>query len=278
MPKGKGASSRAGGGIYSNIFNKRRRKKMKIKGVALGILTLVLVVFASARVHAFEGSGSASVDFMSSYVWRGQKLVDNDDVMVQPALSVESAGFGFGFWTNYDTNYNENTETDLTLSYTRTYEGFSATVGYIHYDLINSLDTEEIFVSVAFDTMLSPSVTLFHDFDEGSGQYLLLSVGHSIDIGGDMALNLGASAGINFDDKILGTDKKGKEFSDFYNGELSASLSIPVTDSITIEPKVAYSFPLSDDADDAIEALNKGYNSGSDTEVFYGGVGVSASF
>lgn len=54
----------------------------------------------------------------------------------------------------------------------------------------------------------------------------------------------------------------------------SASVSIPVWKAVTVEPMVAFSFPLSDDAEDAIEAVSFD----EDSSIFYGGASFSLSF
>lgn len=96
--------------------------------------------------------------------------------------------------------------------------------------------------------MLKPTLTVYYDFDEGNGAFIIASIGHSFEVPKGIALNLGASASYNINNKVMGFDKDGKDFSNFYNAELSSALSIPVYKAITITPKVAYSFPLSNDA------------------------------
>ena len=68
----------------------------------------------------------------------------------------------------------------------------------------------------------------------------------------------------------------GADFSDFYSGELSASLSIAVTENISIAPKIAATLALSDDAESAIRGLDA---TGNDDDAFvYGGLNISLSF
>ncbi|VAW36509.1 hypothetical protein MNBD_DELTA02-260 [hydrothermal vent metagenome] len=256
---------------------------MKLKAALLSLLVMAMVFVSYGKAQAIEADVSAGVDVLSNYVWRGQNLV-NDSGVLQPTLDIAlKNGLGFNYWSNNSMNNGETTETDLTLTYSRDYGKLSTTTGYIHYGLDSAPDTEEIFVALSYDTFLSPSITVYQDIDEGDGQFVIFAIGHSIDIGNfygkDVALNLGASAGYNFSDGAsMGTNAKGKEFNDFYAGELTASLTIPVTSNITIEPKIAYTGELSDDADEAISALNVGYGTGRDTEVLYGGVNISMNF
>ncbi len=256
---------------------------MKLKAALLSVLVMAMVFVSFDKAEAFEAEGSAGVDVLSNYVWRGQNLV-NDSGVLQPTLDIAlKNGLGFNYWANYNMNTGETTETDLTLTYSRDYGKLSTTTGVIHYGFDSAPDTLEAFVSLGYDMFLSPNLTIYHDFDEGHGQFIVFSIGHTVALGNfygkDVALNLGASAGYNLRSSYsMGTNAKGKEFNDFYNGELSASITIPVTKSITIEPKIAYTGELSDDADEAISAVNISSGTGKDTEVVYGGVNISMNF
>ena len=56
----------------------------------------------------------------------------------------------------------------------------------------------------------------------------MAAIGHSSELGKDITLGLEASASMNLKNSVLGTDENGEEFSDFYNGEISANLSVPI--------------------------------------------------
>ncbi len=243
----------------------------------LAKLILVAIMLFMVPKPGMAG-GSASVDVMSNYVWRGQNLV-NDGVVIQPAVGLEKDNIAIGFWANYSTDSGENTETDLTVSYSGSADKLSYEIGYIHYALINSVDTQEIYLSLAYDTILSPSVTIYYDFDEGDGAFVVVGAGHSMDVSG-YTVNCGASVGINFDDEVMGYDDKGDTFTGLYYGELNLSMDIPWGE-ITVSPKLAYSFALGD-GEDAIRAVNENTymatSSGTETDVLYGGVGFSMEF
>jgi hypothetical protein len=116
--------------------------------------------------------------------------------------------------------------------------------------------------------------TVYLDFDEGDGAFIVASIGHSFGLAQKLSLNLGASVSYKADNAVMGRDLDGDEFSDFYNGDISASLTMPVTDAISIGPMIAYSFPLSNDAEDAIEAISDD----GDSDIVYGGINVSLTF
>ena len=254
-----------------------------MKGLRLFVLSVLLTCCVSVGTlyaEEIKTSGSASVDVMSNYVWRGQKL--SNSWVVQPSVAITYGVFGANLWANYDSDskidegdgHGEFNETDLTLSYTRSMGKWTFGAGYIYYALNDANDTQEVYLSASYDTLLKPTLTAYYDFDEGNGAFIVASIGHSMEIVKGINLNLGASASYNINNKVMGFDKGGDDFSNFYNAELSSSLSIPVWKAITVTPKIAYSFPLSDDAKDAI----KNISDDGDKDIFYGGVNVTLSF
>ena len=70
------------------------------------------------------------------------------------------------------------------------------------------------------------------------------------------------------DDKYYG-------YNDFHNGVASAGLTIPFANYFEFKPAVSYSFPLSNDAEDWMEARSF---DGSDSEFFTGGATISMVF
>jgi hypothetical protein len=242
---------------------------------ALTMVLTAVFAFGPLSAGAVETSGSASADFMSQYIWRGQQL--SDEIVIQPSVGITYGGFGVNLWANYDTDTNEHNETDLTLNYANSIDKFSYDAGYIYYALDSIDDTQEFYLSLAYDVILSPSLTVYYDFDEGEGAFIVAAIGHSLELPKGMTLDLGASASYIADNKLV-LDKDGDEFSDFYNGDLSASLTIPVTEAISISPMVAYSFALSDDAKDNLEGIAEDVTGDADADVIYGGVNISLSF
>ncbi len=253
-------------------------KNVKVFGIIV-VLT-ILCAFGAVYADDIKASGSASVDVMSTYVWRGQKL--SNSWVVQPSVALTYGVFGANLWANYDADslidegdgHGEVTETDLTLSYTRSLDKWTFGAGYIYYALNGLNDTQELYLSVSYDAIIRPSLTVYYDFDEGKGAFVVASIGRSIEVARDISLNLGASASFNIENRVMGLDKDGDEFSNFYSAELSASVTIPVWKAVTVTPKIAYSFPISNDAEDAIEAISDD----GDKDVFYGGINMTLSF
>ena len=146
-------------------------------------------------------------------------------------------------------------------------------VGYIFYTFPDSnADTQEVYVSASYDTVLSPSLTLYYDFDEGEGTFIEASVGHSVPVG-EYSLDLGASASYNLGNLVMGN---GVDFDGFYNANISASTTIGVNDNISVSPMIAYTTALSNDAETAIKSYDA--TGGNDDNAVYGGVNVSISF
>jgi hypothetical protein len=263
------------------IFEER---KMKSLGRVL-LAAVMAVAILAGNVYADEPkvTGFASADVMSNYVWRGIKV--SNSWVVQPSVGITYGDFGANIWGNYDsdvaeatskgdTGHGEMTETDFTLTYTKSLGKFTLGGGYIYYAFDGFNDTQEVFASVAYDMLLNPTLTVYYDYDEGNGAFIIASIGHTFKLPKDMGLKLGALASYNIENGIMGFNDSGDKFTNFYNAELNAALTIPVTKAISVTPKMAYSFALSDDSKDAMRGLA---NDG-DHDILYGGVNVTLSF
>jgi hypothetical protein len=205
-------------------------------------------------------------------VWRGYELSE-DSIVIQPSVSAGYKGFGFNLWGNLDTDASENiydysgsqfNETDMTLSYDTSVGPVALGVGYIYYGFDYGDDTEEIYISFGFDTILSPTLTIYRDIAEFYTWYVALDIGYSFEMPNDITLDLGGSFGYYYDDD--------NDYSELHNGLLSVGLTIPVGEYMSIAPSIAYSFPLSSDAEDTLAGVD------GDSNFFYGGVTCSISF
>ncbi|GBE40223.1 bacterial protein of unknown function [bacterium BMS3Bbin09] len=240
--------------------------KRKISSILSLMFILVAITAFNANAET-EKSASASVDLMSSYMWRGFEL--HEDPAIQPSVGITYGSFGMNLWSDYNTETKEATETDLTLNYTFLIDKFSFDAGYIYFGLENATDTQEIYLSAAYDMFLSPTLTVYYDFDEGDGTFIEASIGHNVAVGSDMTLSLGASASYNADSSYsIGA------YNGFHSANVSAALSIPVNKEISITPMIAYSTGLSSDAKAAIKTLN----TDADSDFVYGGVNLALSF
>ena len=91
-------------------------KRLKgLTAIFIGVFVLLLSL-PSFSYGEEKVEGSASVSFMSSYVWRGIQLSD-DEFVIQPSVGISYKGFSVNFWSNYNTDTTEEDETDYTLDF-----------------------------------------------------------------------------------------------------------------------------------------------------------------
>ncbi len=248
-------------------------------------------------------SGEIAASILSAYIWRGQELTRHS-VVLQPSIMLSYRGFAASLWGNLDTkpyavdghkNSSNFTETDVTLSYSRAFGILQAGVGYIYYGLSGSaaggedlLDSQELFVSLGLDTLLSPTLTVYKEIDHYHQWYATLGISHTFSLHEKIGLKLAANVSYlksedattypKFDKNSAATDKK---FNNFHNGVFSVSLPVAVIKTLTITPTLSYVFPLSDDA--KYEMRGRGLKgtanpSDRDSSYFYGGIVLSYTF
>ncbi len=248
-------------------------------------------------------SGEIAASILSAYIWRGQELTRHS-VVLQPSIMVSYRGFAASLWGNLDTkpyavdghkNSSNFTETDVTLSYSRAFGILQAGVGYIYYGLSGSaaggedlLDSQELFVSLGLDTLLSPTLTVYKEIDHYHQWYATLGISHTFSLHEKIGLKLAANVSYlksedattypKFDKNSAATDKK---FNNFHDGVFSVSLPVAVIKTLTITPTLSYVFPLSDDA--KYEMRGRGLKgtanpSDRDSSYFYGGIVLSYTF
>ncbi len=217
-------------------------------------------------------SGSVTLDYYSRYVWRGQYL-DRDSVL-EPGISISAKGFTFGYWSNFDMENNDSLpsdESDFYASYSYTFdEKYTITGGHTWYDFPEyKTSSKEFFVSIAMAEFLSPTLSFYHDYEDGkdlntdgSGNYYSLGLSHTftLDKQYNIALALGATLGYVDGQWLSGT---GWHFTP------TAGLVIPLTKSFTITPNIGYNVPMGDLKDPAI---------GNQEKKVFGGVRSTVTF
>lgn len=255
------------------------------------------------RDEAPRVTGSGSIGFYNRYIFRGYEI-GTGNFVAQPSLSGSYRGFTATFWGNYDSNMRNTTsagfsspgnsgidEVDITLSYTYTIQKMSLTGGYIYYNLKYAQDTEEVFLTLAYDMIGKPAITIFQDVNSYPGTYLNLALAHSFALPKNLSLDLGASFGYfagqgkywKTYDPLTG-GYTGSKYHGFHDGMVKAGLTIPVTKAFSIQPVVQYWFPLSGDAKKTYgynpeTALKIAYNpNGYVHDNFVYGIGFSYSF
>jgi len=257
-----------------------------VSGACLGMIP------GNAIAGEEKPTADLTVSSLSQYVWRGFAL-SKDSVVIQPSMTVGYKGLAANVWANLDTDPysattdepNNWTETDFTLSYDWTMGPVGFSAGYIYYGLDSAEDTQEFYLSAALDSLLSPTITLYRDTDNLAGWYVTLGVAHSFSVTGKLTLDLGAQVGYLDADEASsygevngGIESSTDAYSGLHDGLLSASMTIPVNEYLSVTPELYYSFPLTSDASDLIEVRNQGLINDADDSYIYGGVSVSLGF
>lgn len=256
----------------------------------IAVIGFLAIIFCSINVWATEEakpSASADIAVLSKYVWRGFELSKNS-IVIQPSATVSYKDVSFNLWGNLDTDVygtdrdeGQFNETDMTLSYDKSFGIVNMGVGYIYYGLDGIDDSQELYLSLGLDTLLSPSLTIYREIAHLPSWYLSFGISHSIELPKDMSLDIAGTVGYYYSDdddfvEIDGnlnptTDK----YKSFHDGLISVGLTIPFAKYFTAVPMIAYSFPLTNKSDDLITYTNAFSN---DSDYFFGGVTLSMSF
>jgi hypothetical protein len=248
-------------------------------------------------------TGEIDLSVLNAYIWRGYEQTRNS-VVVQPSATVSYKGFSVNVWGNLDTkpysaanaNYGAKyTETDYTVSYSKKFGILQVTPGYIYYALgapyaggSAPLDSQELFVTLGLDTILSPTLTVYKEIDHYHQWYFLLGASHTFELNKMISLKLAASASYlistdettyaKFDSNALPTTDK---YSNFHDGTVSVSLPLAVYKTLSVTPTISYVFPLCNDARYEMQGRGlQGVTSPIDrsSSFLYGGVTLSFTF
>lgn len=262
----------------------------------------ILAAVAAMPLTAAAAEGSAYADILSAYVYRGQ--VGNEEPVFQPGLDVTGPlGLGFSLWSSmnltdadeeacpwYPDTGGEWSEINLGLSWSAPLEGpVGLSVGgtyYIFPQDPSEVDEEgnaslapadggyEVYVEVAADTLLQPTIRFCHDLDNQDDWCALFSIGHSIELTEKLALDLGTTVGYagkyyvadNYNDSDAGDG--------FTHVQADAGLNFALTEQASIGLKGAYSSIIDSGIRDDARAEG-GYP---EVDIFFGGLTASYSF
>jgi hypothetical protein len=220
-------------------------------------------------------TGSAAVGMFNRYVFRGYVL-SKDSLVIQPTATVSYKGVSLNLWSNIDSRQKSTNsatdvsgsfnpapageknlnETDLTLSYTYNIDKLALTGGYTYYGTDYAAETEEVFLTAAYDMLLKPSLSVYRDVNNYGGTYFNLAIAHSLNITKEITFDLGASVGYEIGSATywnthragdLAAGNTGGKYSALHDGMVKAGFTVPAG-KFTIQPTVQYWFPLSSDA------------------------------
>ncbi len=253
---------------------------MSLKGRMTLVVSALVAMVAPVAMALDEVEVSVSADYYSKYVWRGQELFDGS--VFQPGVGLAKGNWSVGFWGSMQMesdsagdNSGEFTEVDYSIDYTDTVPGaemLSYSIGGILYDFPNTafVSTFEVYAGLAWDTLLSPSLTVYQDV-KSDGTYISLAAGHTLELTEEVAVDLGASLG-------WGSDKYSEAYWSSYTtssalNDLAFSASLPLAiGDVSVVPAVGYVLIMDSDIDDGLTAA------GADSDFFYAGVSLSMSF
>lgn len=224
---------------------------------------LLLLVCLVGAVLPLPGAVSTQVDLVSRYIWRGFDLLPDNHAAIQPGLTVDlgKSGFSLNVWSSFALAhravFKHSDEIDVTLSYAfKVPEGWELTAGFINYgywfaDNFKFRDntSQEFYATVAkTDLPLSPTLSVYYDFNLGSGLYVTLGGSHELKINEKVSLEVGGLIGFNSKQYI---DKTGFSDIDIY-------AKVPLTvGKLTLTPSLNVMIPLLDEVNE-------------DTEIWFG--------
>ena len=224
---------------------------------------LLLLVGLSGMALPLPGAVSGQIDLVSRYIWRGFDLLPDNHAAIQPALTIDlgASGFSLNAWSSFALTeravFKSFDEIDLTLSYAfKVAAGWELSAGFIHYgywfadDFKFKVNTSlEVYATVVkTDLPLSPTLSVYYDFNLGSGLYVTLGGSHELKVNEKMSLEAGGLIGFNSRQYI---DKTGFSDIDLY-------VKLPLTmGKLTLTPSLNVMIPL-------LNEVNK------DTEIWFG--------
>lgn len=224
------------------------------------------------KEKGIEITSGATLDFYDKYVWRGQYL--DTDPVVQPGVSFSSYGVTLGYWGSLPMGSTSDTlnssESDYYLSYSHTFDPVTISAGHTWYEFSGtSTSSKEFYFTLAAATLLSPTFSFYHDYEDGktlntdkSGNYYSLAISHSVPLIKEynVSLELGATYGYIDGQWLSG---EGSHLTP------TVGLKLPLTANLSVIPTVGYNWTMGDLEDE---------NIANQESKFFGGVKSSFTF
>lgn len=222
------------------------------------LCSLVLGASFASTVSAQDADKSWSIDlssdFYTDYMFRGFNFYDG--TVVQPSVTMnydlgDAGAISATAWGSIAADNRENdgnfTEVDYIVGYSKDIDAWTFGAGHIWYTYPHDpndafLYTAELYASVGYDTVLSPTLTVYHDYESFDNQYYELGISH------DIATNA-LGEGFNVTPyAVLGfaSDAK-KVYKDDGLAQVTTGVSseLPLGD-ITVTPSFNYTFEVDD--------------------------------
>jgi len=233
---------------------------------------LLATLFASLLAPAVALETDFAATYMTHYVFRGERLVDN--TIVAPTIALKTNNIELSACSIYDNKKSEVFRNVYQLTFKTQIDKVAVDTGFVRYDPRKGANaTNEFFAKASWKGNWQPSFAVFFDVKEGSGQYAQVGFARNISSGKNN-VTLGTTLGYVMNNSYMGLNKNNKEFSGFYDGEIYLKSSFKAGKYLTIEPVIAYTLPLSNEGKDAIKSISVN----KETCNLYGGITIHASF
>jgi Bacterial protein of unknown function (Gcw_chp) len=265
---------------------------------ALGTALLFAGLSALPQSLRAQAEVGADLALYSSYVWRGLSLTNKP--VAEPAVYLTfpagKASVTVGGWTNFDLGKYDDVENDISesgglsafnLSEFDPYAEVSFPVGkatltggltgYIYPNdvdeapnggLGSDANTWEIYGKASFEVPLSPEFSIYYDVDKIKGAYMEGSVSHSLPVGENLSVDVGALAGLSAGQGIPDDPDTDESFNFADDGLTHVDLSagLPLTaGQFSITPEFHFVIGV----DDAVKVT--GPLDESDVKIWLGG-------
>jgi hypothetical protein len=235
-------------------------------------------------------SAEVSVDFMSSYMWRGQICADAPVWQPSATLGLDLGDFGSlsaNVWTSFKLTSRRdgspvrgmgNQEIDYTVSYAKSLGDFDLEFGHIWYTYPNvddSENNEEFYLSAAYNNdIVTPFAAVYWDYRDNDDDWLFYGnagLSHEFELCENLTLTPSATLG-------LGTDAYMRSVVDdvnktaFLDQTTGVSLAYALTDWLSVGAQVNYTWIVDRDSRRA-DYMGRDKN-----QRVWGGINVTASF
>ena len=209
---------------------------------------------------------TTDVALVSAYVWRG--LTANEEPVLQPSLDVVIGPITINVWANLDlTNQTDSgirsgqvSELDLLIDYGYAFgadEEFLLSFGIVDYLFPAAGSTTELYLSFSWDSIVSPSITIYRDVDIPT-LYIGLDATYPYQPSEAIEIEAGVSLGLG--DKDWATSMMGVSESDAAFGLFDASITVTaiyaIDDHTTASLTMGGSFIINSDAADAFDSAD----------------------
>ncbi len=235
-------------------------------------------------------SAEVSIDFFSSYMWRGQ--ICSDAPVWQPAatLGVDLGDFGAlsaNVWSSFKlTNRREgspvrnmgNQEIDYTVSYAKSFGDFDVEAGHIWYTYPNVDDgesNEELYLAAAYNNpFVTPTLAVYWDYRDNEDDGLFygnLALAHEFELCEGLTLTPSVALGMG-SDAYLRAYVEDVNKTAFLDQSTGLALAYAVTDWMSVGAQVNYVWIIDHDARRA-DYMGRDKN-----QRVWGGLNVTFSF